>query len=201
MEILSLEHLQTHGVKAEEIQKGLKIKCFGKSFLRKSDVPKRFREKALFLSAELLSKGEESFVTETKFSYTVWMEEKVEVMGKKFVPSKQVNSENNRVINDNNNSQKFSSQNFRASNKKIVNNTNREEHIMSASITELENNVQWNISVRDKNSPTTTTPSSPPQRKVQSYETYRGAAFIHEEKEESITKIKKKPKTYRGQVY
>lgn len=77
MDILPLETLTVEGLTLPQVQQSLSIQCFGKSFQRKSDVPKKFKAKALNLASDLLKEGIESFVTETNFSYTVWAEKKV----------------------------------------------------------------------------------------------------------------------------
>lgn len=179
MEILSLDNLQNHGVNPAEVQKALKIQCFGKSFLRKSDVPKKFKEKALFIASELVSKGEQSFVTETNFSYTVWTEEKVNLPTKKSVS--QPNHSTPQILT-----------------KKTV--VRQPETSILESVKEKENNVQWNISIRDNN-PSVPSQDSPNSEK---YQTYRGVAFSVETKEEEEKpnmRVKKKPRTYRGVAY
>lgn len=178
MEILSLDNLQNYGVNPTEVQKALKIQCFGKSFLRKSDVPKKFREKALFLASELLTKGEHSFVTETNFSYTVWAEEKVNLPPKK--SSYQPPS---------NTPQSFTK-------KTVI----REQQIpVMETVKEIENNVQWNISIRENNPPVVSNDLPSPEK----YQTYRGVAFSVETKEEEKQNLgaKKKSRTYRGVAY
>ncbi|MBE9222949.1 hypothetical protein IQ215_09610 [Cyanobacterium stanieri LEGE 03274] len=200
MEILSLEHLQTYGVKSEEIQKGLKINCFGKCFLRQSDVPKKFREKALILSAESLSKGKQSFVTETNFSYTVWAEEKLEVKNKSSVSREVNNIDNNPSTGNGTNSW---GDNSRTLGKKNTNNINKEKAPRNISIVEKEKDIQWNISTRDK-TPPVITEDSLPQTSSQNYKAYRGVAFTNDEKEgnnQANGRMRKKPRTYRGQIY
>ncbi|AFZ48180.1 hypothetical protein Cyast_2231 [Cyanobacterium stanieri PCC 7202] len=178
MEILSLDNLQNYGVNPAEVQKALKIECFGKSFLRKSDVPKKFKEKALFLASELLTKGEQSFVTETNFSYTVWAEEKIAP------PAKKVIAQPSNIPPQ-------------TSLRKTV--VRQAETPVIESVQEKENNVQWNISIRDNN-PSVVSQDSPAPEK---YQTYRGVAFTVETKEEEKQNVrsKKKPRTYRGVAY
>lgn len=78
MEILGIDNLIIQGVSLAEVQKSRSINCFDTTFKRKSDLPKKFKTKALNLSAEIVKTGIKSFVTETKYSYTVWEEEKIE---------------------------------------------------------------------------------------------------------------------------
>ncbi len=78
MDIIGLDNLVIQGVSLAEVQQSLSINCFDTTFKRKSDLPKKFKTKALNLSAEIVKTGIKSFVTETNYSYTVWEEEKIE---------------------------------------------------------------------------------------------------------------------------
>ncbi len=76
--ILNQEDLSNHGISAAEVQKSLEIECFKKRFRRKSDLPKKFRDKAMSVSATVMEMGLESFITETNYSYTIWEESKIQ---------------------------------------------------------------------------------------------------------------------------
>ncbi|WP_330203983.1 hypothetical protein [Cyanobacterium sp. Dongsha4] len=77
MKILTAHELTQQGISLADVQKSLTMTYLTKKFRRKSDLPKKFREKALNLCAEIEGLGKESFVIETNYSYTVWEEEKV----------------------------------------------------------------------------------------------------------------------------
>lgn len=77
MKILTAHELTKQGISLADVQKSLTMTYLTKNFRRKSDLPKKFREKALNLCAEIEGLGKESFVIETSYSYTVWEEEKV----------------------------------------------------------------------------------------------------------------------------
>ncbi|MGY6531043.1 MAG: hypothetical protein ACXITR_14050 [Cyanobacterium sp.] len=190
MEILSAENLQVYGVKAEDIQKSLKIECFGKSFVRESDVPKKFREKALFLSSEFLTKGKQSFVTETNFSYTVWTE------------VKEVKTSNNSRPKDNSRGDVSELNSRILARREVNNNVPRETSYRAIDTIEREvNNTQWNV--QPYASPMVDKPISSPPATSPELQTYRGVAFSAEGKEEKKQNARnqKKVRTYRGQVY
>ncbi|WP_324282585.1 hypothetical protein VKI22_02875 [Cyanobacterium aponinum UTEX 3221] len=77
MKILTAHELTQQGISLADVQKSLTMTYLTKNFRRKSDLPKKFRDKALNLCAEIEGLGKESFVIETSYSYTVWEEEKV----------------------------------------------------------------------------------------------------------------------------
>jgi len=76
MKILTANELTQQGISMAEVQKSLTMTYLTKNFRRKSDLPKKFREKALSICTEINTLGKESFVIETNYSYTVWEEEK-----------------------------------------------------------------------------------------------------------------------------
>jgi hypothetical protein len=76
--IVSHEELSYHGISPAEIQKSLEIQCFKKKFQRKSDLPKKFKEKAIYVCTTIMEMGLESFITETNYSYTVWEESQIQ---------------------------------------------------------------------------------------------------------------------------
>lgn len=76
MKILTVNELTQQGISISEMQKSLTMTYLNKNFKRKSDLPKKFKDKALSLCAEIEGLGKESFVIETNYSYTIWEEEK-----------------------------------------------------------------------------------------------------------------------------
>ncbi len=76
MKILTVDDLAQEGISISDVQKSLTMTYSTKNFRRKSDLPKKFKEKALSICAEIGNLGKESFVIETNYSYTVWEEEK-----------------------------------------------------------------------------------------------------------------------------
>lgn len=74
--IVSFEDLNNQGISAEDLKKSLTLKYQSKTYRRRADLPKKFRDKAVILCEEIAREGKDSFVTETSFSYTVWEEEK-----------------------------------------------------------------------------------------------------------------------------
>ncbi|BAQ62850.1 hypothetical protein GM3708_3256 [Geminocystis sp. NIES-3708] len=75
MKLLLLEELTQQGISSSEIKRSLTLNYFGKTFHRQSDLPKKFKEKALNLCQEMIKKGKESFIIDTNYSYTIWVEE------------------------------------------------------------------------------------------------------------------------------
>ncbi|HIK38528.1 MAG: hypothetical protein NZ901_04245 [Geminocystis sp.] len=73
--VISFEELNSQGISAEDFKKSLTLKYQAKTYRRRADLPKKFREKAMVLCEEIAREGKDSFVTETSFSYTVWEEE------------------------------------------------------------------------------------------------------------------------------
>lgn len=74
MNIISAKDLTQQGLSDLQIKKDLQIKCFDKIFERSSDLPKKFKTKAIGISHQLTKKGIQSFITETSYCYTVWKE-------------------------------------------------------------------------------------------------------------------------------
>lgn len=75
MKLLLLEELTQQGISSSEIKRSLTLNYFGKTFHRQSDLPKKFKEKALNLCQEMMKEGRESFIIDTNYSYTIWVEE------------------------------------------------------------------------------------------------------------------------------
>lgn len=78
MKLIFLEELTDQGISLSEIHRSLTLNCFGKTFCRKSDLPKKFKEKALNLCQEIIEQGKESFIIETRYSYAIWIEKKTD---------------------------------------------------------------------------------------------------------------------------
>lgn len=92
MKLIFLEELTDQGISLSEIHRSLTLNCFGKTFCRKSDLPKKFKEKALNLCQEIIEQGKESFIIETRYSYAIWIEKKTD--------KKNIKSEYSTVINE-----------------------------------------------------------------------------------------------------
>lgn len=75
MKLLLLDDLVEQGISPTEIQKSLTLTCFAKTFRRQSVLPKKFKEKALNICKEMGKSGQETFILETNYSYTIWVEE------------------------------------------------------------------------------------------------------------------------------
>jgi hypothetical protein len=75
MKLLLLNDLVEQGISATEIQQSLTLTCFAKTFRRQSVLPKKFKEKALNICQEMAQSGQETFILETNYSYTIWVEE------------------------------------------------------------------------------------------------------------------------------
>lgn len=77
MYVMDIKELEDEGVSITEIKQSLEIECFDKIFSRSSDLPKKFKDKALNICQELREKGSHSFITETNYSYTIWQEKNI----------------------------------------------------------------------------------------------------------------------------
>lgn len=75
MKLLLLDDLVAQGISPTEIQKSLTLTCFAKTFRRQSVLPKKFKEKAVNICQEMGKSGQETFILETNYSYTIWVEE------------------------------------------------------------------------------------------------------------------------------
>lgn len=76
MKLLLLEELTQQGISSSDIKKSLTLNYVGKTFCRQSDLPKKFRAKAFNLCLEMIQQGKESFIIDTSYSYTIWVEQK-----------------------------------------------------------------------------------------------------------------------------
>ncbi|MBF2056586.1 MAG: hypothetical protein IGQ45_05020 [Cyanobacterium sp. T60_A2020_053] len=187
MDILPLETLTVEGLTLPQVQQSLCIQCFGKSFQRKSDVPKKFKSKALNLASDLLKEGIESFVTETNFSYTVWAENKAEK-----APVKPQSEPFISVSTPENKS-------FTPSPVTYI--TSQTNYIPPSPVT-----------APYQSEPSTVQKSQPDSSLAQEYQgveesnqeveqKYRGAVIVDSESPEKNSRMKRKPKTYRGVTY
>lgn len=92
MKLIFLEELTNQGISLSEIHRSINLNCFGKTFHRQSDLPKKFKEKALNLCQEIIEQGKDSFIVETRYSYTIWIE--------KNTAKENIKSEYSTSIND-----------------------------------------------------------------------------------------------------
>ncbi len=91
MRILTANELTKMGIAVAQVQQSLTLTYLTKEFRRQSDLPKKFKDKALNICQELYQNGKDSFVTETNYSYTVWEEEKT--------VNESTNTDNNSLTN------------------------------------------------------------------------------------------------------
>ncbi len=89
MKLLKPEDLEKQGVSILAVQKARSLHYLSREFSRKSDLPKKFLQKALDICQEMAQTGKDSFITETNYSYTIWEEEKPVVSNnpKKSIPT------------------------------------------------------------------------------------------------------------------
>jgi hypothetical protein len=84
--IYSTEELIASELSLSDLQQSLVITYEGKKFRRKSDVPKKFKEKALNIYFQIGAEDKKGFISENTFSYTIWEEESTIVQPKKIEP-------------------------------------------------------------------------------------------------------------------
>lgn len=84
--IYNTEELIASGLSLSDLQQSLIITYEGKKFRRKSDVPKKFKEKALNIYFQIGLEGKKGFISENSYSYTIWEEESTIVQAKKIEP-------------------------------------------------------------------------------------------------------------------
>ncbi len=77
MKIYTITELEAEGIEGTKIKTEFKINCFDKTFIRATDVPKRFKSKAIDTCAEYQKEGFDCFVVETPLFFSVWKEEKL----------------------------------------------------------------------------------------------------------------------------
>jgi hypothetical protein len=198
MKLLLLNDLVEQGISATEIQQSLTLTCFAKTFRRQSVLPKKFKEKALNICQEMGQSGQETFIVETNYSYTIWVEEE------------KIKEEKNTSINS------------ELDNKEIIQNDKKSK--ITASFTEKtdidskqtfipstynlfeivsSNNLQDNSrQIREDKKV-----SSVSEEILEEVKTYRGVVVNESLKskpvveETSPLKQKVKPRTYRGITY
>ncbi|WP_373480045.1 hypothetical protein [Geminocystis sp.] len=215
MKILLLDDLVNQGVIASEIRRSLSINCFGKTFHRKSDLPKKFKEKALNICKEILDIGKESFILETNYSYTIW-EEEIAVKEKikpEYLSTVSGEIRENKTEKINDIPLPLSSENSR---ELLETNSSMKEKDGNREIFAVENkyNLFQYTSREDrveiiKKSNSNRRISAQHSEEMEDIKTYRGVVVnnnksIEEEiivEEKTISKHKVKPRTYRGITY
>lgn len=214
MKILTLEDLISQGLSIPEVQKSLTMTYLSKQFRRKSDLPKKFREKALSLCAEIEDSGRESFVIETNYSYTVWEEEKSLDSNVKIG-----NNSSNSLTENNANIDASSMPVFYSNtvslNQVKVNPSSEEKTIVTQDIPTNSGKREYNLfqytanhdsleSIRERKNQRLSFVSETTEEVVK----YRGVAFsqpitpttIASKVNQSVI-VKKQPRTYRGVAY
>ncbi|MGI0483109.1 hypothetical protein ACN4EE_20290 [Geminocystis sp. CENA526] len=207
MKLLLLDDLVEQGISATEVQQSMTLNCFAKTFRRQSVLPKKFKDKALNLCEEMTQLGQETFIVETNFSYTVWVEEpKIKEQTNK-VNSASINNQ----LNTNNVDQ---NQNLSAS-LPVINEEELEVSVSSMEKTEIDskqtfvpssynlfdiassNSLQKNVRQNRENKPVSAV--------GEDVKTYRGVVIQDSPKspsaDTSAVKPKGKPITYRGVTY
>jgi hypothetical protein len=79
MKIYTIEELEAEGIDGTTVKTEFKINCFNKTFIRATDLPKRFKSKALDSCQEYQKQGFDCFVVETPLFFSVWKEEKLPI--------------------------------------------------------------------------------------------------------------------------
>lgn len=206
MKLLLLDDLVEQGISATELQRSMTLNCFAKTFRRESVLPKKFKDKAVNLCEEMTQLGQETFIVETNFSYTVWVEEPKIKEPKNNVNSASINSQLNTNNVDKNKNSSVSLP--------VRNDEELEVSVSSTEKTEIDskqtfvpssynlfdiasNSVQKNIRQNRENKPVSSV--------GEDVKTYRGAVIKDSPKsasaDTSAVKPKGKPITYRGVTY
>ncbi len=73
----TVEDLERLGVDPADIKRSFKIKFFNKTFVRSSDLPKKFRGEACKICEIYKQDGLDSFIVEHSLYFTVWTQEKI----------------------------------------------------------------------------------------------------------------------------
>lgn len=213
MKLLLLDDLVEQGISPTEIQKSLTLTCFAKTFRRQSVLPKKFKEKALNICQEMSKSGQETFILETNYSYTIWVEEEKIKEQKKVSNVVSINSklDNKTSIKNDSLSVSFSIKNDEklAMNASFIEKKeidSKQTFIPSEyNLFEIasSNNLQQNLrqSREDKKV------SSVSREILEDVKTYRGVVVNQSLKSQPIVeetsplKQKVKPRTYRGITY
>jgi hypothetical protein len=214
MKLLLLEELTKQGISPSEIKKSLTLNYLGKTFHRKSDLPKKFKEKALNICKEVIDTGKESFIIETNYSYAIWEEETVvkENIKPKDSPtiSEEISKNKDEKIND------TSLTVLEENNKELLENTSSiDEKEINREIVLMENKhdlFQYTSRedrmemIKQNNNRRI---SFQNLEEMEETKTYRGV-IVNKEKsvgeeisveEKTISNHKVKPRTYRGVAY
>lgn len=217
MKILTVDDLAQQGISVSDVQKSLTMTYLKKNFRRKSDLPKKFKEKALSICAEIGNLGKESFVIETNYSYTVWEEEK---SVNSEVKKTQTNSPNSLTENNSYTPSSLASvmdNDISFNNQVKINSSSQEKIIATENIAVNSGKREYNLfqytsnndsfdNIRERKNQRLS--PSPVEETSTEVVKYRGVA-INESVTEAITAevgiqpsaIKRKPRTYRGVAY
>jgi hypothetical protein len=198
MKLLLLNDLVEQGISATEIQKSLTLTCFAKTFRRQSVLPKKFKEKALNICQEMGESGQETFILETNYSYTIWVEEEKIKEQKK--TSINLKVDNKEIIQNDEKSEmtpSFRDKTEINSKQTFIPSTYNLFDIVSSN--DLQDNVR---EIREDKKV-----SSISGEILEEVKTYRGVVVNQSLKsqpiveETSLLKQKIKPRTYRGITY
>ena len=100
MKVLTGQELERSGISLSEAQRSLTLNYLNKKFVRKSDVPKKFKDKALNICYQIFEMGKESFLTETNYSYTIWEEDQKSVEASQNKNNRTTSSQSNSIKNN-----------------------------------------------------------------------------------------------------
>lgn len=143
MNILTVGQLTEQGISVTEIQKSLTMTYLNKQYRRKSDLPKKFREKVLSLCAEIENLGKQCLITETNYSYTVWEEEKL------VTTKANINKNQSEILTDNNTTTNPSVDS--ETDTTILEDNSKEVNLFTQSNTVINGNNDINSSKREYN--------------------------------------------------
>lgn len=214
MKILTVNELTQQGISIAEVQKSLTMTYLTKNFRRKSDLPKKFREKALSICTEINSLGKESFVIETNYSYTVWEEEK-SIDSEAKIENKSPNSLEVKNNNINGNVNSVMKNNFSSTPQVESNSFSEKTTTVTANSGIQSGKTEYNLfqytsnndsleNIRERKNQRLSSASEIAEEVVK----YRGVAVsqpvtqatITPQANQSIT-VNGKPRTYRGVAY
>ena len=74
MKYWTLEELETLGISATQAKTAVSLQINNRNFDRKTDIPKKFKDKIAPLCQNIEEAGKEYFVVENSYSYTIWEE-------------------------------------------------------------------------------------------------------------------------------
>ena len=99
-EILSNNELMASGISLLNLKKSLTLTYQGKEFRRKSDIPKKFKEKALNIYHSIIQTGKKSLINEGPYSYTIWEEKPLQSLSSSSLQNSQVKENKKRVVKE-----------------------------------------------------------------------------------------------------